>query len=455
MAYQFGHVQWAARVRSKKQFSVEHNGMKTRDVGWSAQDLADEAERMPHACEHVESPQPPTLVYGVMPSQAVAEATAWGDQATEGGDKRRTKLRSTSPVIAAGVISLPSAMMDAWPAYRDEAVEALKERYGDRLRSVVEHLDEAHPHMHFYLVPKPGESFGAVHEGYQARNAERKKGPGAKVRTAYQDAMKGWQDWLHERVSSRFGLLRLGPKRERLSRQEYKRQQDLAKAQAELEAAERIRREAEKDHQAIIALQEEVRTGLATIEQQQAELAGELRDIRRERRELERQKEALTEEQQQQKADLDAREEALKADRAGLKRAFAEARTEGRKKGIEEAAAVSIGKKIGWALGVMREHIGETAKERELRERAEREEAEKARIAREAAEVKKRAKALEGSVGTLTSALERERAEKEAMRREWGTESSDQARRIRELEQKLEAAHEKNDIKEVVARRLR
>ena len=455
MAYQFGHIQWAARTRTQKRTSSDVGGLKTRSVGWSAQDLADEAERIPHACEHVESPRPPTLVYGVMPSQAVAEATAWGDQATEGRDKRRTKLRSTSPVIAAGVISLPSSMIDVWPAYRDEAVEALKERYGDRLRSVVEHLDEAHPHMHFYLVPKPGEQFGAVHEGYQARNEERKKGPGAKVRTAYQDAMKGWQDWLFERVSAQFGLLRLGPKRERLSRQEYMRQQDLAKAKAEREAAERIRREAEKDHQKIIALQEEARVGLATIEQQQAELAGELRDIRRERRELERQKEALTEEQQQRKADLDAREEALKADRAGLKRAFAEARTEGRKKGIEEAAAVSIGKKLGWALGVMREHIGETAKEKELRERAEREAAEKTRIAREAAEVKKRAKALEGSVGTLTSTLERERAEKEAMRREWGTESSDQARRIRELEQQLEAAQEKNDIKNVVARRLR
>ena len=83
--YQFAHIQWAARVRSKKQSSVEQNGMKTRDVGWSAQDLADEAERMPHACEHVESPQPPTLVYGVMPSQAVAEATAWAARRLKAG----------------------------------------------------------------------------------------------------------------------------------------------------------------------------------------------------------------------------------------------------------------------------------------------------------------------------------------------------------------------------------
>jgi predicted nuclease with TOPRIM domain len=103
----------------------------------------------------------------------------------------------------------------------------------------------------------------------------------------------------------------------------------------------------------------------------------------------------------------------------------------------------------------MREHIGETSKEREMREKAEHEAAEKARLEREAIEAKRHARALEGSVSTLQSALERERAEKEAMRREWGTESSDQARRIRELEQQLEAAQEKDDIKDVVARRMR
>ena len=448
MAYQFGHIQWAARTRTQKRTSSDVGGLKTRSVGWSAQDLADEAERIPHACEHVESPRPPTLVYGVMPSQAVAEATAWGEQAKEGGEKRRTKLRSTSPVIAAGVISLPSSMIDEWPAYRDTAIEALKERYGDRLRSVVEHLDEAHPHMHFYLVPRPGESFGAVHEGYQARNCERKKGPGAKVRTAYQDAMKEWQEWLFQRVSSRFGLEKLGPRRERLDRQIYQYQQDISHAAAARAAAEI---ELEK----IQALTEETRAALATVEQQQADIAGELRDLRRERRDLDRQKEALTAEQQQRKAELDALEEVLKVERAALKRAFSAARVEGRKRGIEETAAVGIGKKIGLAVTAFREHIGETAKEKEARERAEREAAEKTRIAREAAEAKKRAKELEGSVSTLKSTLERERAEREEMRREWGTESSDQARRIRELEQQLEAAQSKNENVDAVTRRLR
>ena len=453
--YQFGHMNWAARVSLKKQTYRGKGSSKTRETGWSAQELADEAERKPGACDHVESPQPPILIYGVMPSQAVAQATAWGDGATEGGEKRRTRLRSTSPVMAGGVISMPRSAEDVWPAYRDAAVEALKERYGERLLSVVEHVDEEHPHVHFYLVPKPGEGFGAVHDGYQARQEERAKGPGAKVKTAYKEAMATWQDWLYEKVSRHFGLARIGPGRERLSREEYMRQKAIAQAVAEQAAADRIRREAEKDHQAVMALQSEVRSGLATIEQQQAELAGELRDIRRARRELERQKEALTEEQQQRKAELDAREEALKADRAGLKRAFAEARVEGRKKGIEETAAVSIGKKLGWALGVMREQIGETAKEKELRERAEREAAEKARIAREADEAKRRVKELEGSVSTLKGALDRERDAKESMRREWGVESSDQARRIRELEQQVEAGQAKNENGQVVTRRLR
>ena len=325
--YQFGHMQWAARSRTQKRSSSVHNGMKTRAVGWSAQDLADEAERMDGACEHVADPQPPTVVYGVSPSQAAAEAAAWGDQATEAGGK---KLRSTSPVLAAGVISVPAEMVEQWPAYRDTAIEALQERYGERLRSVVEHRDEAHPHIHFYLVPKPGESFGAVHEGYAARAEERAKGAGAKVRTAYQQAMSAWQDWLHERVSARFGLARTGPKRERMDRDDYLRQKAVAQ---ELAAAEAARIGAEKVRAELEAAREEVK--------------GQIRALNVEKRELERMQRELTDSERARlnvlqqampelKAERDALQKQLKtvtAERDGLK-ADQEAREELKKAGI-------------------------------------------------------------------------------------------------------------------------
>jgi len=209
--FQFAHMDWAARVRVKG----------PHKTSWSAKDLADLAERVPHACKHVVNPQPPKLLHGVMPSEAVQEATEWGNQATQGGAKRHAKLSSISPIIASGIVSLPASMLDQWPAYRDEVVEALCERYGERVRSVVEHLDQDNPHLQFFLVPKAGENFGAVHEGYKARREARLNGPGAKARAAYQDAMREWQDWLFLRVSTRFGLERLGPQRKRVSRKAH------------------------------------------------------------------------------------------------------------------------------------------------------------------------------------------------------------------------------------------
>lgn len=384
--YQFGHIAWAARTRTQKRSSSGYGSMRTRSTGWSAQDLADEAERAPHACEHIASPQPPTIVFGISPSNAVAEAITWAEQAKEGRGK---KLRKTSPVIAAGVISLPSHMADVWPAYRDTAIAALHDRYGDRLRSVVEHLDETHPHLHFYLVPTPGEAFGAVHEGYNARQKERAKGPGAKVRTAYQDAMKAWQIWLYERVSKQFGLARTGPQRQRLSRDEYMRQQAIARARAELEAAQRSQSMADQARLAARAMCEASRSAINEMEQQKVRLAGALREVRRERRELERIRKNLTAEQRDRLEALREREDSLKVEREKIRDERENARREGMRKGLAQAAAVRLGDRIGLGIATVKEKLGvETARERSAREALERavQHADSAKIAQREAE---------------------------------------------------------------------
>lgn len=460
--YQFGHVSWAARAGAKKRTSRRENSMTTRDIGWSARDIASEAMRVEGHCEHVETPEPPRVLYGVDALKAAEMAAEWGDQATTITSKgKKRALQSNAPVMACGVVSWPRERMDEWPAYRDATVEALKEKYGDRLKSVVEHLDERHPHLHFYAVPRPGDDFGVVHEGYAA-SREARKTPENKIRTAFRDAMKGWQDWLHAAVGVQFGLERIGPARERREREEQLRLraiEDAEKAAAaarEAEAqAEAMRDAAERDHQAVLAMRAEYEHAMLLLDQQQAELAGQLRDVNKERRALERQQGELDARDRQRMAELDAIATSVKAERDEVKKERERARIEGRAQGMRQAATTKVATKIGVALGVVREHLGETATERELREQVERDKAEKARLAREATEAKRHVKDLEGSVGTLQSALERERKEKEAMRREWGTESSDQARRIRDLEQQVEAAHEKNENGHAVTRRLR
>lgn len=427
--YQFGHVSWAARAGAKKRTSRRENSMTTRDIGWSAQDIASEAMRIEGYCEHVESPEPPRVLYGVDALEAAEQASAWGDQATTTSKGKQRALQRNAPVMACGVVSWPRERIDEWPAYRDATVEALKQKYGDRLRSVVEHLDERHPHLHFYAVPRPGEDFGVVHEGYAA-SREARKTPENKIRTAFRDAMKGWQDWLHAAVGQPFGLERIGPARERRERDEQLRLRAIEDAQKSATAAreaaaraEALLDEAERDRQAALAMRAEYEQGLLLLDQQQALLAGQLREVNKERRALERQQGELDERDRQRMAELDAIAASLKDERAEVKEARKQAVIAGRAQGIQQAATTKIATKIGVALGVVRESLGETAAERELREQVERDKAEKARMARALAEAQAEA--------DRRVQAERERADRE--RADWMQRAEGWERREREL----------------------
>ncbi|HDR9122905.1 TPA: hypothetical protein QDB15_006822 [Burkholderia vietnamiensis] len=185
-------------------------------------------------------PQPPTVLYGATPADAVADAEAWAEGAR---DAKGRKYRADGLCLLAGVVSLPASDQDRWPAYRDAAVEHLRELYGDRLRSVVEHTDEAHPHFHFYVVPRPGERFDDIHAGRKASAEAASRGElkGAQNR-AYCEAMRGWQNEFFRSCGMAHGLTRLGPKRQRLSRDEWKAQQAQARFSADAKAQHRAAR---------------------------------------------------------------------------------------------------------------------------------------------------------------------------------------------------------------------
>lgn len=221
--YQFGHVEGYAR---KGGFDA-----KTKQRVMSGWEIIEEAERHDNATPHIEEPQPPILRFGVMPAVVMKEAATWAEQAK---DSIGRKLRIDGLCIAAGVISFPSGK-DGWPEYRDDAIEWLKDKYSDDLKSVVEHIDEAYPHIHFYAVPEIGKRFDSVHDGYRAANEAKANGlkKGAQ-NTAYKSAMKTWQDELHAACGAKYGLARTGPRRQRLTREQWKSQQAVAEQVAEL-----------------------------------------------------------------------------------------------------------------------------------------------------------------------------------------------------------------------------
>lgn len=129
-----------------------------------------------------------------------------------------------------------------------QTVAWLQDQYGPALVSVIRHTDEAHPHLHaFVLPPDPEMRAGRMHPGQLAKAAIMSPGPaeGEDGKTlnrrgdvAYRAAMRDWQDSYWQGVGLPCGLTRLGPARRRLTREEW--QAEKVQAQAVRIAAERV-----------------------------------------------------------------------------------------------------------------------------------------------------------------------------------------------------------------------
>lgn len=187
--------------------------------------VAAEADRIEGNCPHVEAPKPPRILHGVSAKEAAKLATEWADNSKDGAGRR---IRKDGLCLAAGVISYKNTG-ENWEEFRADCVDWLKEKYGVRLKSVIEHTDEEHPHLHFYLVPLPGERFEAVHAGKAA--ATEAKASGALKggqNLAYNEGMRAFQDEFSREVAMGHGMTRIGPGRRRLTTAAWNKEQQQA-----------------------------------------------------------------------------------------------------------------------------------------------------------------------------------------------------------------------------------
>ncbi len=234
--YQFLHTECYSNTASK-------SAAKTNKGSTTVRSVVAEATREPGFCDHVENPKDPIYLHGKSLNDLAESCENW---AANTKDARGHKLRKDSLTLLAGVISAPAGF-EKWQDFKADCVEYLQQKYGENLYSVVEHTDEANPHLHFYVVPKIGEKFEVVCDARTA-SAEagkswqkeydeykeklesgeitaikgREKGKKSEQNTAYKEAMISMQDDFFEKVSSKYGMLRVGPKRQRLTRSEYK-----------------------------------------------------------------------------------------------------------------------------------------------------------------------------------------------------------------------------------------
>lgn len=266
--FQFIHLESYARSPSAK----------SKEARRSVSEIIDEAARdTPSALPHVRAARPAEVLFGLDPREVEREAVELGDRAT---DARGRRLRKDAGVLLAGVASCPLPPGDdRVAAWEVDTLSFLRGEFGDRLRSVIRHVDERHAHVHFLIVPgvKDDGTMERLHPGEAARDqalaaSVSRKAKGSKTLgdQAYRDAMRGFQDRFFEAVGVRQGLARLGPGRRRKSRSEWRAEQATNDAMAST-----IRR---------------VEADRLEADRRQRELAAREEDLARERQDVERQK---------------------------------------------------------------------------------------------------------------------------------------------------------------------
>lgn len=252
MSYQFAHLETYSRKANKA-------GVNTKFI------FDEVTRRNPEACRHVENPTPPTIVYGMSVEDLEALHDKMCVDARMVNAKGQSRaLRKDQHTLMTVVLSYPSnaeegvASYDEWEKW---CVEWLKRQYGDDLKTIVRHDDEANRHIHAYMLPGDMKAKN-MNPGYVAKRAaekiaqdaippglsaeERKEAAKGVVKAgnrAYRSAMREWQDSFFEEVGRPCGLTRIGPGRRRLTREQHTLEKEHVKR---ARAAELLIEEAER-----------------------------------------------------------------------------------------------------------------------------------------------------------------------------------------------------------------
>lgn len=263
MGFQFVHIQSYAR--------------KADAAGGSVAFVLAEAARQPEACQHVAEPLPPTVVHGLPPDHLQADhdrLAAAATTTTAAGKTRRIRqdqhtlltVVASHPALSEAVRADPAIAheVEAWQA---RTLAWLRAEWGEQVVSVVRHDDEAHPHLHAFILPtadpelrakrlQPGWAAKAAAVEAAKANGLDGKGANAAGDSAYKTALRAMQDRYHEAVGLACGLTRRGPGKRRLSRDQWQTERAAAR-----DAAKVLRR-ADRARQAVQRAEAHVRARL-------------------------------------------------------------------------------------------------------------------------------------------------------------------------------------------------
>jgi Plasmid recombination enzyme len=177
-----------------------------------------EAAREPEFCKHVRQVSEPWWLTGSQQEVSFAIEAYMAKPVPiryPNGKVDMRKQRRDHRCLVAGVASWPGSVEDV----RQGSIEQRKllsewlqrtrdwlhEQFGKNLIAVVVHLDESHPHLHFFVVGDANKT----HPGLRARYTDGIRLECKKEKDRrYRKAMKQFLDDHHREVSSRFDIAR-------------------------------------------------------------------------------------------------------------------------------------------------------------------------------------------------------------------------------------------------------
>lgn len=231
------------------QFSrISTHSIKSSSGSRSVRDVLLEAMRDPAHCPHVTKIREPILLHGMSPEELLVhhdklitnrkKEIRANNKDLQKGDRLKNIRRDTH-TLSSWVVSYPTptekmdhverAIFKQWAQDVRDAVQQDARDRGLSSLSAVIHIDESHPHIHFYAInegdPRLDSKMG--HPGHVAAREATKNGQRATA--AYREAMTHWQDKIWLETGAKHGHARLGPRKRRLTRGQWKEEQAATK----------------------------------------------------------------------------------------------------------------------------------------------------------------------------------------------------------------------------------
>ncbi len=194
---------------------VETYGFRSAACKTTINKVINEALRVKANSKHVLSPLEPSFMYGTRESLALVPKAL--KRLTKASEKKTgKKVRVDAQLLGTAIASFPytteqtledskiGALFHQWKHYN---LKFAQEEWGNDLFCVLLHMDEAHPHMHIYCMPKLAPNGHIVLTSHPGRNAnmENAHEDKARQRVLYIQALKAFQMRYHLSVGLPLG----------------------------------------------------------------------------------------------------------------------------------------------------------------------------------------------------------------------------------------------------------